>query len=583
MDINCLNDTSTLGKFDDPFLLPSNDFIPESMSSALDFCRYLYGLNPEYQQASTRVVSHFVTDFMFKGGTSDENDKLKDFLTYDLKLRHAMLEMGNAWACYGNSFWRVHRPFKRFLVDDRKKGKTLYYDLGNFRLEDINFNVRTKLYTVPDPTKSMEGKIDLKFIDLPSNDKSGLELIQMDPRYVDIIHSELSKKSVYLFRFPERLKSDIKNGNIFQINNAPKPMLDAILDDKDFLFNTDEVFHFRAPSIPGVSDNDWGLPGPIANFRLFYQIQIYRKMDEAVALDYMMPFRVITPEFGTSATDSTVKIAMNRWRPEITKMVQERRKNKFAVFTLPFPVKYEEFGASGKELAPKDLLEYQINNLLNASGYPAQLYTMDLDLKQMPTAIRLFENTFWFMHEGFTEFTRWVTQKISKFLEIGKLDVGLERPSTANNIDKQNVLLQLGMNGEIPRHYFMKNYGIEDPVGAAKERFREDLKIDRHRMEEEESAQREMEAAESMRQQADPAGGDGQGGSTPHDVEEQAMEKAKEWMSMQDGERSKAMQAEKATNFNRYTLAKQYMEEFRAQGEREGRQQVNQQAQQGGG
>ena len=580
---NCFQDTSTLGKFDDPFLLPSSDYIPDSLSSALDFCRYLYGLNPEYRKASQRVVRHFVQDFLIKGGSPEEQADLKDYLTYTLKLPHAMMEMGDEWSAYGNGFFRVQRPFKRFLVHKTREGKTVYFSLEQFNLTDLEFDRTTKRYKVPDPTQNFKAKVSMDFLDLEENDKDNVRLRKLDPRYIDIISSTVTGDKLFVYRFPQKLKNDVKAGNIFQINHTPRQMLLALLDDKDFLFNEDEVFHFKAPTISGVSENDWGLPEPIANFRLLYQIQVYRKMDEALGLDYMMPFRVITPEFDSNESPATQSIAMNRWRPEIQKLIDNRRKNKFSMASLPFPVKYEEFGANGKQLTSKDLLEYQINNLLNAVGYPAEMYTMSLELKQMPTAIRLFENSFWFIHENFVNFTKWVIDKLrTKFLKLDDtVEVSVERPSMASDIDQQNVLLQLGMQGELPRELYMKHWGVDDPVEAKVRRIRQDLDLERQEYIAREEAKRELEAADSLRQHG-PESAQGGEGTTPMDVEEKAMQLAQEWLSMPEGERSKAMQVTKHQNLNLYSMAKEFMEQFRRQGASEGRQMVNEQAQQGG-
>jgi len=727
----CSSDSSAMGKFDDPFLLPSNDYIPDSLSAAFDFCRYLYFLNPEYRKASQRTIRHFVTDIHLDKGSSAEQKDFLDYLMYTLKLHHTMMEMGDDWACfaaetlvptkegvfrisdlegktvnvlnadgvytpakfscygnqelfeltlkddqkfrvtgnhewlvkvstgnvvrrktvdlklshriprsfhkhpesddnrsgkttnyrefvgiksikalnisepvycceepdthtftvgngvltsncYGNAMYRIHFPFKRFLVDERGKYKK-YYDLSQFNIGDVKFDLKDMAYEVPDPRNNLETKAKFGFVDIKDKTKESIKLVKIDPRYIDIMFSEISYNKMYVYRFPQRIKSAVKNGNLFEINNIPRKMLQAIQSEKDFMFNTDEIFHFKAPTISGISENDWGLPEPIANFRLFYQIQIYRKIDETVGLDYMLPFRVITPEMGTNTSDYTQKLAMGRWQKEMKKMVEVRRKNKWAMFTLPFPVQYQEFGAGGKDLTPKELLEYQINNLLNAVGYPAELFNMSLQVQQMPNAIRLFENTFWFIHQNFNQFARWVCRRVSQYLGIEDMEPTLERPSFADNIDRQNILLQLGMQGEIPRSAYMPQFGVADPVSARLERMREDNDIQLKGMEEQEALQKRVESRQSLEEQlSSPTGGGGPGGgggASPMDIEQRAQAKAQEWLGIQsDGDRRKAMEATKAESYNLYSLAKTMMEEMRREGASQGRQAVNEQA-----
>ena len=71
---------SSSAKFDDPFMLPSSQHMPEDLASSLDFCLFLYYLNPQYRRASSRVIRHFITDFEYPGeGSGSEKDTLDDY------------------------------------------------------------------------------------------------------------------------------------------------------------------------------------------------------------------------------------------------------------------------------------------------------------------------------------------------------------------------------------------------------------------------------------------------------------------------------------------------------------------------
>jgi glutamyl-tRNA synthetase len=126
--------------------------------------------------------------------------------------------------------------------------------------------------------------------------------------------------------------------------------------------------------------------------------------------------------------------------------------------------------------------------------------------------------------------------------------------------------------------------GIDDPVEEFRDRQNEEAEFAKIEKEVQERTQREMESQESLRAAAD-AGTEppaDQPGTTPMDVEEKAMAKAQDWLSIEgDGDRRQAMNATKVQDFQLYTMAKQIMEEQRRAGASEGRQQVGAQAQQG--
>ena len=175
-------------KFDDPFLLPSSEHIPEDLEGALDFCLFLYYLNPQYRRASARVVRHFITDFDYPGeGSAEEKEKLDHYLTYQLKLPQALAEMGDEWACYGNAFYRVHFPFDRYLVDRRHGAE---YALGMFD-DTAEFHLDTLEYEIPDP-KNPKKLIKLPFRDRMSLNKNRIRMRKLNPKQVTIRYNIVS-------------------------------------------------------------------------------------------------------------------------------------------------------------------------------------------------------------------------------------------------------------------------------------------------------------------------------------------------------------------------------------------------------
>ena len=118
-------DSSLLGfskKFDNPFMLPSSHYIPETLTTALDLSVFLYYLNSTYRKATEQVVSHFVTDLIFaQEASQEENDIWHDFFINDLRILDFLKIVGNEFFCYGNAFVYMYRPFTRYLCDRENK------------------------------------------------------------------------------------------------------------------------------------------------------------------------------------------------------------------------------------------------------------------------------------------------------------------------------------------------------------------------------------------------------------------------------------------------------------------------------
>lgn len=571
----------TTAKFDNPFLAPSSAYYPESLSAAFDFCRYLYFRVPVYRQVAKRTTCYFITDFEFPGeeGNSKDKEALRDYLTNILRLPNTMMDIGDEWGCYGNAFVTIYYPFKRNLIDDRGE-LTRFYDISMFdsMQEEVKFDLKTMTYEVPDPANKFQTKVKLGFIDTKLKDKTKIKLRILDPRNIRIQYNEISGKSRYILRFNSRIISNIKNNYLFAINDTPKEMLEAIANDQDFAFYDDEIFHFRAPVVSGLSYQNWGLPEPIANYNQIWQIMVYQKMDESVALDYMLPFRIFSAEPSSQSGDLMQNLDMGKWSSEIKKIIDARRKDKFAMHSFPFPVNYQEFGGNGKALTPKDLLEFQITNLFNCCGYPRELFESSLTVQQMPTALRLFENSFYFLYDNFNALTRWVVRKIQKYTEESPIAIRLQHPKYADNLETANIKMQLGMNGELPRSAYLGNLGVENGVDAAVARQEEDMEIQMRVQKKQEELEAKAQAEQLLEQelQQDSGTPSSDSGMGINDMEQRAQAKAQEWLSIQsEGERTKAMQATKAESFELYSMAKQIMEEMRSQMTSQAKQQIS--------
>ena len=571
-------------RFDDPFIMPSSSVIPRTLENALDLAFYLYFLNPQYAAAAARVARHFITDFDFPGdGSQAEKDEIKEYVRYQLQIPLFLTEMGDETAAYGNCFARINFPFDRFLVDKRN-GKLYAIEFFGNRAK---YNWSKLTYTVPDPMKP-EQKIELPFVDRKSTDINRIKLRRLNPRYMVILHNMMSGRCKYVHRFETYFLDDVKKGRLHVVNDTPIPMLEAVRRQQDFLFDDGTIFHLKAPTISGVSMADWGLPPTIAHFRNIYQIQIYRKADEAVAMDYLLPFRLFSPKAQTGDMNNTINnVLMGRWNHEMRRIIALRRKDKFAMHALPFPVEYQEFGANGKTLTPKDLIEYQTGVMLDGMMFPQELFKGTLSYQQVPTAMRIFENSFMYLYLGFNNFSQWALDRIQAWRGQPRAEMKLQRPAIADSLERKQMIFQLGSMGEISRSKAWESLGITDVAAEIEKRYDEDMEAQKLQLKKQTELQQQTEAGSLLPEQTQPSGGapgatpppSGAQGVTPGMQSDSANQLAEYWLSLPVGERSKAMAATRSSDNDLYAIAKLRMEGMRNQGASQGRQMASQQAQ----
>lgn len=593
-------------KFNDPFMLRSNAFIPNDFYTALEFALYLAIHHPNYTQAARRTVAYFITDLSFVGKSGDqgERDDWKDYLTYSLELLDAALIVGMEAELLGNSFVRIHYPFDRYLVD-RRNGKFRQYALSAFG-DDITFNLDTMTYNVPDPAAShmpydKRPRIDLEFVDRKSHDMSRIRLRRLNPLRMRINMNMISGTTEYIYQFEEVFRSAVRQGTpIHQINETPMDMLKAIKNDQDFKFNPGTIFHLKSDFVSGLSFSGWGIPNILLNYNNLHQVQVLRCINEAVGLDYMLPIRLLSPNASPSqgGGDIASSVHMGKWNAAIKQLIAHKRQDPTALHTVPFPVTYQELGANGKVLAPVDLMQYQDDKLLDGFGYASEFWHMSTHYQVLPTAIRMFESNWTFLFRGLTRFVRWVSKNILDYLEREQMGIQLTRPSLADDLDLKHLKMSLAAGGEISRATAYRPIGIDDPIEEQKRRQQEDLEIQKAVQQEQQKFEREMtlgsgnQVVEAMLQAQSapppgaampPGGGGGMpmgggGNVTPLDIEQQAEDMAMQLLQIQDvGERRKQMMQIKASNPTLYAVVQRKMEDIRQQGASQGRKMAGQQ------
>jgi hypothetical protein len=573
------------GGFNDPFLLPSNEYFPTRLDNMFDFCAHLWYLNSPYRQASIRVCSHFITEIGFEGEAGDDKERkfLKELLMDSVQVKLAMLGMGMDYCAYGNGFAWTSFPFNRYLVDMRNPAHPREWALENFEsYGEVRYIHDKAMYEVVDPLTVTKKEKDRKRIQLPIRDRvvqdlEKVRIIRLDPRDVTLRYSRWADQSEVILRFDSEFLQDIKNNRLYQISKTPLGMLKAIAEDKDFLFDPEEIFHLKAPSISGISNHGWGIPEVLANYRELHQVQVLRKIDEAVGMDYMLPFRIFSPNMSAAGIgDSAYYMLLGQWEQKVKNLIADRRKTPFAIHAMPFPVQYDEHGANGKQLSPKDNLEYQINTMLDGMGYPSELFHGTLQVPQIPTTLRLFENAFQHLFRGFHNFLRWNTKKIQRYGTLEEISVILEPPRIADSLEKTPMFLQLTAGGEMPRSFALRDFGVDNVPEMYRRRKEEDAEMQKIDVEIEQRMQREQQLGSMSEQVLAEQGGaagaaPGGSGLTPLDTMQEIEAEAQAIVQMPQGAAQQRWDQLRQGDPNFYAMVKQKADEYRRGAESQGR------------
>ena len=597
--------------FGDPFLLPSTASFPKDIKSTLDMCLYLYRMNRLYGAAINRIVTYFITDLEFGSDVGETTrQKVTKLLVEDLRIYEILQRCGIDWAIYGNTFVTCVEPFTRWLLDDRD-GKTMALSISAYPEHLVKYDAVSMEYEVPDLVmyKKMKEKgpipkiedlptVKLKFIDKLDPNSQRYSVLLLDPRYVNLDKAHFAQSQRVIYTPPPTMVARVKNGELHEVNNTPRIILQAISEDKDCLFRPGEVFHFKGITPTGVSDSGWAVPEILLHYDSLYQIQIYRKADFAIAQDYLTPFRWMSPGASVDANSPSDMLQMSEWRGELQKMIQAHRLDATSIHALPFPIQPQQFSGEGRQMVMHEVVEAHINIIFDGLGLPRELFKGTLTVEQLPAALRMFERSYEWLYQQLNGALKHITKVISKAADIPEFEVSLRRPEFAYNTERLQLMLQLVANREMPRAEVYRLLGIANPVEAHGRALQEEHDIARksqemalkYQKEEQQGSMAEMalmaaeQAAGAQGQApggAPPAAGgapelkyDADPADDPMRIEQRAQEIAQTWLQMhaqQPNSHRSEMQKCEATNKTLYASAKQALEKLRAQGESQGR------------
>lgn len=503
-------------QFPDPFLDVASQNMPTTMKNALWWSEYIWGVFGTYRMAMERIVSYFLTDVDVGGDISDdEKKKWSEYLDETLGVMDFLQNMMRDRMCYGNAFGSVIIPFRRFLMCP--KTGDMYPLREVYNKAPFNFKWSSNFEFVATCPKT-KWRGPWKVVDKPQDEEHTIRLKRWNPHEMELLHDPYTDEVSYLWRIPEDYKRQVKKGHLYHLERVSEQVLLAIKNNQVFRFNDDAIFHMKEPTLAGIKNRGWGLPRSLVNFRQIYYVQVLRRYNEAIAMDYVIPFRLITPATrggggagGLPAQDPMMFYNAGDFRSQVKNMINRRRKDPASWQILPFPVQYDMMGGDANKLAPRDLIDQGLETLLNETGTPVELYKGTLQTQAAPTALRLFESTWRSLVHETNGLLQWIVSAVGEAMSWDKVDASLTKVTIADDMQKQMAALQLMMGQQVSGTTGLKaiGYDWESEQKLLSEEAQKQQELQARAQEEMEQAGFAAEIAKGQQGGAPPPGGQG--------------------------------------------------------------------------
>ena len=445
---------TSASNFPDPFMDMASLAMPETMTYALRWCEYLMFAQGTYFRALDRVLSYFITDIeMTDIKDADEKEKISNYLHNPdgIDLLDDIHTAGLNYMVYGNDFSSIIMPFRRYLSCPKCRLElplktVVSTNEFKFKWENFDFNAAC-------PKCKYSGVWD--HIDRRSGEAGPVKVKHWSPHEIELLWDPYTDDTSYIWKIPEDYRKMIREGKLYHLERANWELIQCVKNNTHLRFDDDVIYHMKENTLAGVRNRGWGVSRVLSNFRQAWYVQVLHRYNEAIALDYVIPFRLITPAPGPGSQDQARDVLLNMnaggYMSQIQRMLMKRRRDPASWHTLPFPVQYQALGGDATQLAPRELLDQGLEVLLNNVGVPVELYKGSLQIQSAPAALRLFESSWSHLMHNLNGYIGFVMKRLGQLLNWEKASAKLQRVTHADDLQRQMAKLQLMMGGQVSK------------------------------------------------------------------------------------------------------------------------------------
>lgn len=534
-------------------------FVPRKLKTLFQYCEYLYYNCPQVFAALNKFAIYPVTDIKLDTNSPTLRAKYRRLLEDTLHLKNILIRTGIDRYVYGNSFISLYFPFRRFLRCPTCGTET------NIRYTDYKFKLAHKraqfYFKCPKCIKQVEAVVNDQKLKLPQ----AINVIRWDPKHIEIEFNQITGESVYYYSIPPEIQDRVRKGDRHILNTMPIEFIHTIAQKKMFKFAPGRIYHMKADAPAGI-DNRWGYPPITSTLKQFYYVSVLRKANEAIALEHIVPFRVLHPGMPTGAADPTLTISIANWISETKMNLKAWRKDPLHLMFSPVPVDVTQVGGQGRALMVTGEITEAENNIVASMGIPREFIYGGLTATGGGVTLRMLENQLLNDTVALVQEAQWVANQCSRFMGWAPIKVDLEPFKLVDDVQQKGMLLQANQatNGQLFSNTSLANLFGRSLEEERKMRLQEALDEGRFQLE----LQRKLqEQQQNLADQARAVAAQGQGGLhyDQQQIIAQASQLAQQLMQLDPGTRRSQLHALQTEDFVMYSVVIQVLEQQQTQ------------------
>jgi len=425
-------------QYPSPFFDIAHTYMPATVKMMFRWCRYYFLVNPLINAVVFKMSEYPITDIIFDTERPELKAQWNDFLLDHLRYRSFQIEVGLDYHTYGNALVSIFYPFVKMLkcpnCDHTKPARDSEYRFQNYEF----------IITCSKCGHHGPAKVHDHYIKAPK----GIRLLRWNPEDVDVRYINETGEYEYYYEIPTILKNDIIIGKKSTVETVPQIFVEALKKKMAVVFSRDNIYHFKRPTLAG-KDRGWGTPNILPVLKDTFYLQILRKAQEAIALEHIVPLRILFPQSGSATSDPYTSVNLQDWRDQVSSEIRRWRADNNYMPIMPLPLGNQTIGGDGRALLLSQEMRNQSEQIVIGMGIPVELVFGGISYSGSNVSLRMLENTFLGYLQDHVTLMKWVIKRTSSYLGWSPVRARFKPFKMADDLQRKAYLFQLNQANKL--------------------------------------------------------------------------------------------------------------------------------------
>ncbi len=452
----------SLGGYPNSWFDVSSTYVPSTMKEMFRWCHYLYSSNSTIAPIIKKKCAYVITKLIYETERDKSSKLWKELLEDVLKIREFEFKMALDEEVYGNAYVSILYPFERYLVCNHCQHSHMARSI-EWQYKDHDFVGKCDRCKQP-------ARFAAK--DVIVRSRLRIKLIRWNPQYVDIRHNPLTDRSEYIYRIPKWLRQRITNPKINRVlvEDTPLVFLKAIKNKQNIKLQDDNIYVLKTPSV-SAEDDAYGTPSLLPVFKDAWLLQTYKRAQEAVALEHVLPLTILVPQTTDSGLSPHANVDIADWSRKTMDVVHRWRRDQNSIYTMPFPVRAENIRGDAKALSVFQEIDQLKQQVAGGLDVPIEFVIGGLSYSGSSISLRVLENLFLSRIERLNDFlSNFVVPKLRRFLSMPNIGIRHADFKMADDAQQRQIALGLRQTNTISDQTTIEELGFDAQREAKRKR-----------------------------------------------------------------------------------------------------------------